>query len=114
MVLSAEMFFSEWFFGGTGFSGKITCLKGRDFEVLSCGGLYLTTFDWELARAFRVGEEVLCYQNIWDCVEQIKYYLRNPEEARQIANAGRERILKEHTWTNRMATLLRWMGLLEG
>jgi spore maturation protein CgeB len=74
---------------------------------------YITTYDWELARLFRVGEEILCYRDPMDCAEQIHYILENPEEARRIGEAGRRRCLEEHTWTHRMESLLRWMGILE-
>lgn len=99
--------------GATGLTDKMTCIKGRDFETAASGGVYLTTFDPDLANLFTVGKEILCYRNEVDCVEQIRYYLQNPEEAERIGRAGRERCLAEHTWTHRMASLLRWMGILE-
>lgn len=92
--------------GSTGFSARMTCLKGRDFEIPATGNFYLTTFDPELTRHFQVGKEIACYLNEIDCVEQIRYYLERPDEAGEIGRAGRERCLAAHTWTHRMIGLL--------
>lgn len=100
-------------FGYTGSSNKLTCLKGRDFEIPATGAVYMTTFDPELAHMFCVGKEVLCYQSPFDCIEQIKMLLEQPELINQIGAAARTRVLTEHTWTARFSELLRWMGVLE-
>ena len=99
--------------GGVGYSEQLTCIKGRDFEAPAAGGLYLTTYDAELADLFRVGEEVVCYRDNIDCVELVRYYLERPEEARRIAKAGRDRCLRDHTWERRFEDFLGWLGLLE-
>jgi spore maturation protein CgeB len=97
--------------GGTGLSNKITCIKGRDFEVPSCGSLYLTTYNHELTGMFAIGGEILCYHNEIDCAEIIRYCLERPEEAAAIGRAARQRCLKDHTWQGRIAGLLEWMGI---
>ena len=99
--------------GETGESDRMTCIKGRDFQVPGTGSLYLTTYDPELAWLFDIGKEILCYRNEIDCAQQIRYYLANPEHAEAIAKAGRARCLAQHTWTRRLEGLLRWMGILE-
>jgi hypothetical protein len=98
--------------GTTGLSKEVTCLKGRDFEVPATGSLYLTTYDPEFAEMFHIGREALCYRNEFDCIEQIYYYLEQPDEAEAIGLRGRERCLREHTWKHRIIGLLRWMGIL--
>jgi hypothetical protein len=98
--------------GGVGYSDRITCLKGRDFEIPATGGMYLTTYDPELAELFEVGRELSCYRNEIDCAEQIHYYLENPEAAVKIGAAGRARCLRDHTWETRFTELLRWLGVL--
>lgn len=99
--------------GFTGQSRRLTCIKERDFQVPATGSLYLTTYDPELTRLFDVGQEILCYRNEMDCIEQIRYYLAQPNEATAIAHAGRERCLRDHTWTHRMERLFNWMGILK-
>jgi hypothetical protein len=98
--------------GGTGHSERQTCIKGRDIEVPGSGNVLLTTFDCELARLWTISREVLCYFNEIDAAEQIRYYLSRPAEVAAIGHAARQRALQEHTWTERMEGLLRWMGIL--
>jgi spore maturation protein CgeB len=99
--------------GGTGLSNRITCIKGRDFEVPACGGLYLTTYNYELASMFDIGKEILCYYNEIDCAEIIRYYLERPHQAAAIGQAARQRCLKDHTWEKRITGLVEWMGICE-
>jgi hypothetical protein len=98
---------------GVAYSERIACVKGRDFEIPVTGGTYLTTYDPELADLFDIGREVLCYRNEIDCVEQIRYCLEDPERARRIGAAGRERCLRDHTWNARVTELLLWLGVLD-
>ena len=99
--------------GGTGVSDRVTCIKGRDFEVPAAGGLYLTTYNPELTSVYDIGREILCYFNELDCVEVIRYYLERPDEAAAIAAAGRARCLLDHTWEVRVRELFEWMGILD-
>ena len=76
--------------GGIGYSERFTNVKGRDFEIPGTGGgVYLTSFNPDLAQSFVVGEEILCYSNRDEMLELIRYYLAHPEEARAIAARGR-------------------------
>ena len=96
---------------GYNVTGKqITNLKSRDFECTGAGGCYLTTFDWELAELFRVGEEILCYRDIYDLVEVWSFYIKRPDKCRQIAHAGQQRAIREHTWEQRFRTVLDQLG----
>jgi spore maturation protein CgeB len=98
--------------GGTGVSERMTCIKGRDFEVPAAGGLYLTSYNPELTCLYEIGKEILCYSNEIDCVEIVRYYLERPGEAKRIADAGRARCLRDHTWEVRFRELFEWMGIL--
>lgn len=96
---------------GYNINGKqVTNLKNRDFECPGAGGCYLTTFDWELAELFRVGEEILCYRDIHDLAEIWSFYIRRPERCREIAEAGRQRAIREHTWENRFRNAFSALG----
>jgi spore maturation protein CgeB len=89
---------------------QITNLKNRDFECPGAGGCYLTTFDWELAELFRVGDEILCYRDLYDFSEIWSFYVKRPEKCRKIGEAGRQRAIKEHTWEQRFRTVLSQLG----
>ncbi len=96
--------------GGIANSDWLSCLKGRDFEVPLARGLYLTTYDPELAQFFDIGREILCYKHVEEAVELIRYYLRHEDEAEAIREAGYRRALAEHTWEHRLIELWRMLG----
>ncbi len=99
--------------GGIGYSEELTNVKGRDFEVPGTGGgLYLTTFNADLARHFEIGREIACYHSREELIEQLRYYLRHPDEAAGMARRARERSLREHRWLHRYLTVCRLLGVL--
>lgn len=99
-------------FAGVGYSKKLMCLKGRDFEVPMSGGLYLTQANPELSLAYDVGKEIITYKDEKDCAEKIGWFLNNPEEAERIRKSGRERALRDHTWEKRFDEIFRLIGIL--
>lgn len=99
--------------GGIEYSEELTNVKGRDFEIPGTGGgVYLTSFNPDLAQHFVVGEEILCYRGRDEMIELIRYYLARPAEAAAIARRARERSLREHRWLHRYETMLDIIGVL--
>lgn len=99
--------------GGIGYHETLTNVKGRDFEVVGAGGgVYLTTYNSDLAQHFHIGREILCYGSREEMIELIRYYLARPGEAHQIAERGRERCLREHRWLHRYQQICRILGIL--
>jgi spore maturation protein CgeB len=100
--------------GGIGYSESLTNVKTRDFEIPGAGGgVYLTTFNPDLASHFEVGKEILCYHTRDEMLELIRFYLARPDEAAEIARGGRARCLSEHRWLYRYQSILRVLGILE-
>ena len=101
--------------GGIGYLEQLTNVKGRDFEIPGTGGgVYLTSFNPDLAQNFIIGEEILCYSNRAEMLELIRYYLAHPEEAGLIAARARERCLREHRWLHRYQKVLEILEILAG
>lgn len=101
--------------GGIGYSESLTSVKGRDFEIpCTGGGLYITTFNPDLALHFHVGREIVCYRAREEIVELVRHYLAREDESREIAAAGRERCLREHRWIHRYVKVCQALGLLDG
>jgi hypothetical protein len=98
--------------GYVGYSGRLTNVKGRDFEIPAVGGgVYLTTYNSDLAQHFRIGEEILCYKDLDEMVELIRYYLKHRQGAHEIAIRGRERCLAEHRWLHRYLAICEILGI---
>lgn len=100
-------------FGGIGYSEDLTNVKTRDFEIPGAGGgLYITSFNSDLAQHFDIGREIVCYRNRDEMLEQIRYFLDRPAEAAVIAARARRRCLADHRWLNRYAKVCRALGVL--
>lgn len=99
-------------FGGVASSRRLTCLKGRDFEVPMSGGLYLTQHNPELEQVFDIGREIVTYRDEADCARIIRELLGDPERAAAIRRAARARCLRDHTWEQRWAQVFALAGIL--
>jgi hypothetical protein len=99
--------------GGIEFSESLTNVKTRDFEIPGTGGgLYLTSYNPDLALHFSVGEEIACYRNRDEMLELCRYYLARPDEARAMARRARARCLREHRWLHRYLRMLEVLGVI--
>lgn len=82
----------------------------RLYETTGMGSLLITDHKKNLKKIFKPGQEVIVYKSADDLIEKAGYYLANPAAARQIAQAGQKRTLKDHTYQKRMEQLI---GILE-
>jgi spore maturation protein CgeB len=86
--------------------GEVDGLNARAFEIAGCGGFQLITQTPVLQEHFRVGEELVDFQDIDDLVDKVRHYLKNPEEAARIARNGQQRAHQEHTYEHRLRSIL--------
>ena len=68
----------------------------RLFESTGLGSCLLTDYKNNLTEFFST-DEIITYRNNDEAVEKIKYLADNPEVAKQIAQKGMKKTLKEHT-----------------
>lgn len=87
------------------------CLKGRDFEVPACGAVYLTSYNDDLHRVYRIGTEIETYANFADCASKIKALLADPERCERMRRAARKAVIDRHTWALRINQLLGCTGV---
>jgi spore maturation protein CgeB len=77
----------------------------RLFETTGVGTLLLTEAAPNLPDLFAPGREVVTYEDEDDLVEKIEHYLEHDDERAEIAAAGQQRTLSEHTYGRRMTEL---------
>lgn len=92
-------------------SPRIANVTTRVYEVPAAGGFVLTNASLQLSRLFTVGEEIVCYDSAADLKDKVNYYLARPEERARIAARGRERVLRDHTYANRLREMFGLLGL---
>ncbi len=78
----------------------------RTFEILSCGGFQLVDRRSVLGELFDLNKEIAVFEDLDDLRNKVAYYLDNPGEREKIVERGRQRLLKEHTYKNRMQEML--------
>jgi hypothetical protein len=98
--------------GDMSYSKWLTNLKGRDFEAPSIGkGIYLTTYNRDLAECFDIGKEIYCYRGNDEMLESILDLTRNFNNI-QSGVYARNRCLSCHQWVNRIETLLTFLRIM--
>lgn len=81
----------------------------RTFEIASCGSFQLVDYRSEMSELFNAGHEIICFKDLNDAREKIRYYLNNPEARAEISARGRERVLREHTYEQRMEKMFEFI-----
>ena len=89
-----------------GADGKLQ-MKLRPFEIAASNTLLLCEKTDELNKYYKIGKEVIVFENKEDLRQKIDYYLQHEEERKQIARAAYERTIKEHTWSNRFEEIIK-------
>lgn len=73
----------------------------RTFEVTGLNSLLLTDKGEQLKDYFKLNDEYVSYKDEGDCLDKIKYFLKNEKELNEIANNGMKKCLSKHTVKNR-------------
>lgn len=94
------------------FYGTETGINHRIFEAMSMGCFVLTDHCDEIAELFEIGQEIETFKGMDELKQKVEYYLQHDEQRQQIAERGYQRFLKDYTWQQRSAELLKKMGLL--
>lgn len=95
---------------GSGPDGRLLQVKSRTFDMGLSGTLMLCELSPNLERYYDPGREFVAFENLEDCAEKARFYLRHEAERARIAGRYRERTLAEHLWEHRFAELFREMG----
>ena len=78
----------------------------RLFEATGLATLLVTDSKENLHKIFNVGQEVVAYRAIDECIELIRHYLDHDDERDAVRQAGQRRTLREHTYRHRAQELV--------
>jgi len=78
----------------------------RVFELAAIGVPQVVDFRGDLDRLFTDRQEVLVYRSVQEMRALVEETLQDSAAAESIARAGRERLLREHTYMHRLRRLL--------
>jgi spore maturation protein CgeB len=86
---------------------EVNGLNCRAFELAGCGGFQMVTRVSALAEHFEPEVEVATFADVDELIEKTRFYLRNPAAAAAIAERGRLRAHRDHTYEHRLTEILR-------
>jgi len=76
------------------------------YEALSCGGFVLVNNQKDLTALFEDKKHLVVFKDIDDLRAKIKYYLDNPRERKRISENGKNYVVENHTYVQRIKRLL--------
>ena len=78
----------------------------RTFKIPLAGGFEVTDDVACIRKYFEEGTEIVIAASPDEWLEKVVHYLRNPADREAIVDAGRRRVLSDHTYHNRAAQIL--------
>lgn len=82
----------------------------RLYEATGVGTLLITDSKANLVEMFEPGREVVAYESVRDCVDQIRHCIHHPRDAAEVAARGQSRTLSVHGYASRMSQLLSFIS----
>ena len=82
-------------------------VKARNFEIPALNGFQLSDFVPFIDRYLKVGEEIVCFNDVKESIDLINYYLQFEIERENIKAASHSRVTKEHFYINRVEEILK-------
>ena len=86
-------------------SANVLSIKSRTFDMGLSGTLMLCEHSPHLEEYYSPGEEFVAFDSLEDCAEKARFYMKNEQERKRIAEHYRDRTLKEHLWEHRFNRL---------
>jgi spore maturation protein CgeB len=96
---------------GGSFGERPPQIKGRTFEIPGCAGFQLTEYVPHLENYFVLDKEIAVYREPSELGDKILYWLEHPEEREEVARAGHERVMREHTYDCRFTEIFDAIGV---
>ncbi len=86
-------------------------IKSRIFEIPAQGGFLMTGDADNLKDYYQDEKEIVVFRNSSDLVEKCRYYLNHESQRQDIARAGYERTMRDHTYEKRFTEIFNKLGL---
>jgi spore maturation protein CgeB len=82
-------------------------MKLRIFEATCANSMLLTENVENIEMYYKPNNEIICFENVEECIDRTQFFLNNESEMQKITQKGNERFLKEHTSKIRLNNLLK-------
>jgi spore maturation protein CgeB len=86
---------------------ELDTINLRIYDILACGGFILSDYVESISSMF--GDAVVCTEGYEDEWAKLVRYLADPEERQRRSQEGRKIVLNDHTYRNRVETLINYL-----
>jgi len=86
----------------------------RIFDVPAAGSFVLSDWREQMDALMERDKEIVVYDEIEEIPDLIRFYLKNTAARKAVVKAGRARVLAEHTWAQRIQSLVAHMKEIYG
>jgi spore maturation protein CgeB len=91
-------------------NNSLTMMSMRTFEVLGCGGFYLTQWTPAIENLFKNHYHLVWTKSADETIDLVKFYLDHPRERDKIALQGQQEVYAKHTYHHRANTIIEILG----
>ncbi|MEW6066681.1 MAG: glycosyltransferase [Nitrospirota bacterium] len=78
----------------------------RTYDIAACKGFQLADYRNDMEKAFKINQEIICFETLDELKKHIGYYLKHPDERNDIAEAAYKRVVNKHTYEHRARQIL--------
>ena len=81
-------------------------MSARMYTAVGCGAFYMCQHVAGIEDVLLPGREIVTFHSDDEMIDMIRYYLKRDEERRRISEAGRSRVLTDHTYEVRTGQMM--------
>lgn len=81
-------------------------MSARMYTAVGCGAFYMCQHVAGIEDVLTPGREIVTFRSDDEMIDMIRYYLSRDEERRRISEAGKLRVLKDHTYEVRSRQMI--------
>ncbi len=83
----------------------------RAFDIMGCGGFLLTNYQEDFLEYFEPDEDFVMYSSYEELMDKVRFYMKQETQRIKIAQNGFQKVSAEHTYLQRVESML---ALVEG
>lgn len=84
-----------------------TSVNQRVFDIPMSGSFVLSDSQKNLEQFFEIDKEAVCYRNIAELLDKVRFYKKNISSRKSIIQAAQMRINGEHTYAHRLKSIIK-------
>ena len=81
-------------------------MSARMYTAVGCGAFYMCQHVEGIEEVLEPGKEIVTFRSEHEMIDLIRYYLQNDDVRKSISEAGKKRIMRDHTYEVRIRQLI--------